>query len=423
MSLRAVPVRFRILGLLFLLSVVNYLLRNNISVAVPSIRTEFGFTSAEIGWILGSFNITYTLLQVPGGLFGERLGPRRALAIIAVTWGLLTFLTGFAPSLMAASAMGTMVALVIVRFVMGAANAPIFTTIAASIESWFPPGWWAFPNAVSTSGLAVGQALIGPIVTYLIIEFGWRESFYVLAPVGVLTGIWWHWYARDRPAEHRAIRPAELAFINRARGPETRSDWRGARAMIFQRDILLLAAAYFCMNYVFYMFAQWLFTYLVEERKFSMLEGGLLYALPFVTGAVLALVGGDACDRLCRRLGARWGCRLVAVTGLLLVAIFQVAGAFAPDPYVAVGLLSLCFGFTQFTDGAYWSATTYAAGPHTASATGVLNFGGNAPGLLAPLVGFMVDQAGWLPTIVSGSAFALVGACLWMFVRLDGEKR
>ncbi|MGH8250395.1 MAG: MFS transporter [Steroidobacteraceae bacterium] len=422
MSRPAVPVRLRILGLLFLLSVVNYLLRNNISVAVPSIREEFGFTSSEIGWILGSFNLTYTLLQIPGGLFGERFGPRRALTIIAICWGLLTWLTGFAPSLMTASAAGAMVALVAVRLLTGAAHAPTFTTLAGSIESWFPPGRWALPNAVSSSGLAVGQALIGPIVTSLIVHYGWRESFYALAPIGVLMGLWWYWYSRDQPADHRAMTGEELAYIDRERAAMLRSVPGAVRKAMFQRDVLLLAAAYFCMNFVFYMFAQWLFTYLVESRGFSMLEGGLLYMLPFATGAALALAGGWLCDRLCRRIGPRWGCRLVAAGGLVLVAIFLVAGAFAPDPYVAVGLLSLCFGFAQFTDGAFWSATTYVAGPHTASATGMLNFGGNAPGFLAPLIGFMVDHAGWLPTFASGSAFALAGAALWFFVRLDGGR-
>lgn len=421
MSIRF-PVRYRILGLLFLLSLVNYLLRNNISVAIPSIREAFSFTSTEIGWILSSFNLTYTLLMIPGGLFGERFGPRFTLAVIAATWGVLTWLTGFAPALMAASATGTFVALIIVRLAMGASQAPVFTTMAGSIERWFPPGHWALPNAISSAGAAVGQAMLGPIVTFLIVRYGWRESFYVLAPVGVLIGIWWYRYSRDRPAEHRAIQPEELAFIAGERAPEAPTNWAAIRATMMKRDVVLLACAYFCMNYVFYMFAQWLFVYLVEERKFSMLEGGLLYALPFVTGAVLALIGGYACDYLCRVRGPRFGCRSIAISGLVLVAIFLTAGAFAANPYVAVALLSLCFAFTQFIDGAYWSATTYVGGNHTASATGVLNFGGNAPGLLAPLIGYMVDTAGWLPTIVSGSVFALIGAGLWMLVRLDGEK-
>jgi len=418
---RGVPVRFRILGLLVFLSFVNYLLRNNLSVMAPSIREEFSFSNAEMGWILGSFNLSYALLQIPGGWFGQRYGPRRSLAIIAVTWGVLTWFTGFAPSLMAASATGAMVALVAARFLLGATNAPTYPVVAAAVESWFPPGRWAFGNAMSTVGLSIGQAALGPIVTALIVAYGWRESCYVLAPVGVIAGLWWYWYARDRPADHRAVRPAEAALIDAGRAAVTHAPGGWRKAMM-QRDVLLLAASYFCMNYVFYMFAQWLFTYLVDERKFTLLESGWLYVLPFATGAVLALAGGLVCDWLCRTRGPRFGCRTVGMTGLLLVAGFMLAGAFAPDPYVAVILLALCFGFVQSTDGAFWAATTYVAGSNTASATGVLNFGGNLPGLLAPAVGLMVDRLGWLPTIVSGSFFAVTGAVLWLFVRLDGDR-
>ena len=198
--MRAVPVRFRILGLLLLLSFVNYLLRNNLSVALPSIRAEFDFTSAELGWILGSFNLAYALFQLPGGVFGQALGPRRALTILAISWGVLTALTGFAPGLMMASATGAMVALMSVRFLLGIANAPLFPVMAGAIANWFPVSGWAFPNAASSMALSLGQASIGPVVTALIVAFGWRESFYLLAPLGILAGLAWWLYARNRPS-------------------------------------------------------------------------------------------------------------------------------------------------------------------------------------------------------------------------------
>jgi len=421
--LRTIPVRWRVLAVLIVVSFVNYLLRNVLSVALPSIRAEFGFTTAELGWILGSFGLSYTLLQIPGGMFGQRYGARRALGLLTVAWGLLTWLTGFAPGLMAASAAGAMVAMVSVRLLLGATQAPIFPVTAGTIEAWFPPGHWALPNALSSSGLSLGQAALGPIVTALIVAYGWREAFYILAPFGIAVGIWWYWYARDLPVQHPAITPEEIAFIERGRAHQAATTAPGSwRRVLLERDVLIMAASYFCMNYVFFMFAQWLFTYLVESRGFSMLESGFLYALPFVTGAVLAVVGGVACDGLSQRLGPRTGCRVTAMSGLLLVAGFMWAGAYATDPYAAVVLLSLCFGFTQFTDASYWAACTYATGENTMSATGVLNFGGNLPSLLAPVIGLMIDRAGWLPTIASGSVFALVGAGLWLFVRLEGTE-
>lgn len=435
MTLRAVPIRYRILAVLFVLSFVNYLLRNNLSVAMPSIRQEFDFTSTQLGWILGSFNFAYALFQIPGGIYGEVSGPRRALAILAVSWGILTLFTGLAPALLAASATGAMVSLIVVRFLIGVTHAPLFPTTAGAFANWFPAGSWAFPNAVLSVGLTLGQAAIGPLVTFLIIRYGWRESFYALAPLGLLIGGWWYWYGRDKPAEHRAITAEELALIKGSRPPAVAhvapspsaspapSPSRAWRTVLVQRNVLLLAAAYFCMNYVFYMFAQWLFTYLVESRGLSLLESGWLYMLPFATGALLAAAGGLTCDALCRRIGPRWGCRLPAMSGLILVAVFLLAGANAANPYVAVLVLSLCFGFTQFTEGAFWSASTYVAGPHTATATGVMNTGGNAAGFLAPVVGMMVDQWGWLATFTSGSLFALVGAALWLLIDIREETR
>jgi len=417
---RGVPVRFRILGVLLVMSFVNYLLRNNISVVLPTIREEFAFSNTELGWILGSFNVAYALFQIPGGVAGAKFGPRRVLTIIALTWGVLTLATGFVPGLMMASGTGALVSFIVVRFVMGAVNAPLYPVSAGAFESWFPVGNWALPNSLQSVGLTLGQASLGPLVTILIVQFGWRASFYMLAPAGFIVAAWWWRYGRDRPADHPAMSNDELELIRAGRGAESHEEPNvNLAALLANRECLLLSASYFCMNYVFYMFAQWLFTYLVDERGFSLLQSGFLYALPFITGAVLVAAGGLVCDVLCARIGPRWGCRIPGIVGMVMVAGLIVAGAFAENPYVAVGLLALCFGFTQFTEGAYWSAATYVGGGQTAAATGVMNTGGNMAGFLAPVVGLLVDRLGWLPALTSGALFALIGAGLWLLIRTD----
>jgi MFS family permease len=194
------------------------------------------------------------------------------------------------------------------------------------------------------------------------------------------------------------------------------------REVMLSRNVLLLAAGYFCSNYVFYIFSNWLIEYLVKERGYSLLTSGLLSSLPFLTGAVLATVGGVISDSLSRRIGATWGCRLPSMIALILVAGFLLGGVYSTDPYLALTLLSLCFGFQQFAEGAFWSATTFCAGPHAGTAGGVLNTGGNLPGLLAPFIGFLVDKWGWLTAFASGALFALIGAALWMFVKLPESR-
>jgi ACS family glucarate transporter-like MFS transporter len=197
---------------------------------------------------------------------------------------------------------------------------------------------------------------------------------------------------------------------------------RSFRSVLKDRNVALMTVAYFCSNYVFYIFSNWLIVFLVKQRGYSLLESGLLSALPFLAGAVLASVGGWTCDVLCRRMGATWGCRIPSIFGLMMVAGFLLGGVYSTDPYLALTLLALCFGFQQFTEGAFWAGTMFAAGGNTGTATGVLNTGGNLPGLLAPLVGYMVDQLGWLMTFASGAIFAVAGAVLWLFVRLPEKQ-
>jgi ACS family glucarate transporter-like MFS transporter len=415
-------VRHRVLALLVGLSFVNYLLRNNLSIAMPAIRADFEFSNAQLGWILWSFSVPYTIFQIPGGLFSDRFGPRRALTILAVAWAAITALTGFVPAATLASAGGAFAGLMAARALTGATHAPIYPASAGAIARWYPPGHWALPYALLGLGLNLGQAATGPVVSALIAHSGWRGSFLALAPLGLLAGAAWWSFARDTPEQHRRVDAAERELISQGRAarsaasPALATAWRVA---LRNPQVLLLTGSYFCMNVVFLMFSQWLFTYLVEERGFSLLESGAYYAVPFIVGAGFATLGGWCCDHACRRFGPTWGCRLPAASGLLLVALFLLVGARAPNPVLAVGLLSLCYGFTQFTDSVYWSATTYAEGEHAAVAGGVLNTGGNVAGFLAPLIGYAIDRAGWDAAFALGSAFAVLGALLWFGVRLE----
>jgi len=252
--------------------------------------------------------------------------------------------------------------------------------------------------------------------------FGWRESFIMTAPLAFLVaGLWW-WYVRDDPADHPRVGQAELDLINsdRPSSGATGEDKTAWKRVLKNREVLLLAASYFCMNYVFYIFFNWFFIYLVDVREFAILEGGALAAAPWIVGAVAASVGGLWCDRLCKRIGPRWGCRIPGMTGMGLVAVLLLLGAMADSPYLAVALLSLSFGATQLTEGAYWAAAISVSGRHASAATGVMNTGGNvAGGIGALLVPVMAAAFGWVPALATGSVFAVIGVGLWLLVRAD----
>jgi ACS family glucarate transporter-like MFS transporter len=416
-------VRWVILALLFMMSFVAYVLRTNMSIAGESIIGDLGFSKIQLGMVLSAFAWGYAIFQFPGGIFGGIFGSRRTLTLIAVLWGILTLATGMVPGSAIASTTVILATLIGLRFLIGVAQAPLFPVFGGgTIGAWFPVSGWAFPNGLTSTGLTLGAAATAPLVAWLMESLGWRESFLLTAPLALLiAGVWW-WYARDDPADHPRISKQELELINADRPtPEKTVDHRSAwKRVLKNRDILLLAASYFCMNYVFYIFFNWFFIYLVDVRQFEILEGGFYAAAPWLVGAVAASLGGLWCDRLCRRIGPRWGYRIPGVVGLSFVAGLLFLGATAENPHLAVVLLSLSFGCTQLTEGSYWAASISVAGKHASAAAGVLNTGGNVVGGIgALLVPITAEAFGWVPALATGSVFALLGVVLWLFVRAD----
>jgi ACS family glucarate transporter-like MFS transporter len=420
---RSTGIRWRILFLIFLASFVAYLLRTNMSVAGERMMSELGLTQVQLGIILAAFAWGYAAFQFPGGVWGERVGARRAIAVAAVAWGLCNLAIGLVPS--AAPLLVTIGILVVLRALMGVTQAPYYPVTGGALTcDWFPVSGWAFPSCLGNVGLTLGAAATGPIIAWLMLRFGWRMSFVLTAPIAFLLAAVWWWYVRDRPAEHRSVRAAELALIDRDRPAALLDASPPGSAASILRDpqVLLLAASYFCSNYVFYFFFNWLYIYLVDHRGLKILEGGLFASIPWISGAIGALIGGIGCDWLSRRAGKRFGHSLFGGVGLAFSGATLLGASLAAGPAGAVVLLSLCLGFQQMTDAVFWSAAISVSGKHSSSASGVMNTGGNVVGGIgALLVPLTVRSFGWPVALATGAVFAGIGALLWFWIRADRQ--
>jgi ACS family glucarate transporter-like MFS transporter len=398
---RPTTIRWRICLLMVVVSFVAYLLRSNMSVAGVPMSAELGLSHVQLGVVLAGFAWGYAIFQFPGGLLGDVIGARRALTLVAALWGLLNLLVAFVPGTVAGSATAVVLALVTLRFLMGAAQAPLFPIIGGGTTGhWFPVSGWALPNGLQNFGATFGAAAAAPLIAWLMQRFGWRASFLLSAPAAILAaGLWW-WYVRDRPSEHPEVNAEERQLIEAGRSAEDVAPVEpGAwKLVIRNRQVQLLTAGYFCVNYLFYFFFNWLFVYLIENRGFKRW----------------------VCDRLWKRIGSRRSCRYLGASGVAVAALLLLAAGQATQPLAAVVLLSLCLAAEQFTDAIYWAAAIAVAGRRASAACGLMNTGGNlSGGVVALVVPLVVDRFGWPAALATGSAFALVAAGLWLVTSAD----
>ena len=419
---RNTRVRWVILALILLASFVSYVLRTNMSIVGATMMTDLGLTEVQLGMVFSAFAAGYAIFQFPAGVFGGRFGSRLAIAAVAIVWGVLTIATGLIPGSDVASIGVVVASLIVLRFLVGMWQAPIFPVTGGTTADWFPIGHWGLPLGLSSTGLTLGAAATAPLIVWLMGSYGWRGSFFLTAPAAFLLAAAWWWYVRDYPRDHPKVSQQELALIDANRPPpQSHAERKGAwKKVLKNRDILLLTASYFCMNYVFYLFFSWFFFYLTEVKGFSDQEAGGLTAALWVIGAVGATLGGFVCDRMIARFGLRRGPQILSATGLILCAIFLFLGAISNDAYLAVILLCLSFGFTQITEAPYWSTMISVASRDASEAGGVLNTGGNIVGFVGGmLVPITAKYFGWVVAVSMGSVFALVGAALWFFIRGD----
>jgi ACS family glucarate transporter-like MFS transporter len=376
----------------------------------------------QIGWLQQAFVIGYAVLQLPGGLFGQRLGARRTFVIIGLLSFLAVIATPLAPHLFAGEPL--FIVLLGVQLLLGFAQAAVFPVSAGVFETWFPQNRWAFLQGVQTMGMQLGAAMTPPLIASLMTSAGWQNALLwtSLPALGLVAG--WAWYGRNTPREHPSVTPAELAEIGDEGGAKVDSDinLRRLLGVFSNRNVLLLTVSYTVMNYAFYLLSNWSFLYLVQERHFSVLESGWLAIAPPLASAFGAGVGGALTSVLCKRLGDRWGFRLMPLCALPVAGLLLIMVATVTNPWLAVPALALCFGCVELTEGSYWGAAMSVGRGDTMAVCGVMNTGGNLGGIIGiPIVAYLSGHGAWTAAFLVGAGAALASAVAWFGI--DAGRR
>jgi ACS family glucarate transporter-like MFS transporter len=408
-------VRWRIFAFLFGFGFLAYVQQKSLTVAAERMMPDLGLSQLQIGWLEQAFVLGYGIFQMPGGIFGQRFGARRTFVIIGSMAFLAMIATPLLPSLFAGT--GLFAALLTAQALLGLSQAAIFPVSAGVFETWFPPRRWAFVQGLQTMGLGLGAALTPPLIASLMHAFGWQRAlFWTTVPaLGLIAS--WGWYGRNEPREHAAVTAAELAEIGDAQAARVDAaiGLRQLLRLLTDRNVVLLAFSYLCMNYSFYLLSNWVFLYLVQERHFSVLESGWLAGAPPLAAALGAGAGGILTGRFCRRLGDRRGYRLLPLLALPAAGALLLVAVTAGSPYLAGALLAACFGCIELTEGSYWGAAMNVGRGDTMAVSGFMNTGGNMGGIIGiPIVAYLSGHHAWHAAFAIGAATAAVGALAWL---------
>jgi MFS transporter, ACS family, glucarate transporter len=385
---------------------ITYMDRVVMSNAAPSIRSELGLSLVAMGWILASFQWSYSLFQIPGGWLGDRIGPRRALTLIVTWWSIFTAATGMAWS--AAS-------MIFVRALFGAGEAGAFPIATRSLSRWLLPGERGLANGLTHAGSRLGAALTPPLVVYIIRVYGWRSAFYIFGMLGVVwSAIWFTWY-RDTPAEHREVNQAERELIE-AGSRDHRSigaalSWR---RMFSNSTVWYLCGAYFCYTYAFTTYLNWFPTYLKEYRHYTLAEMGFYAMLPLLAGTTGDFIGGWLADVRLRQTGNLNSRRPVAIVGFLAGAVFIVPATLTPSPGLCVLFTCLAFFGVELTVGVSWTIPLDIAGDRAGSLSSIMNTCGQMGGAIATLtLAYLVKFFGWDVPFFITAALCAMGAAFY----------
>jgi ACS family glucarate transporter-like MFS transporter len=416
-SIAAGGVRWRVCGLLFLIIVLTFLDRINISVAARYIQLEYGLDNRRLGYVLSAYVLGYGLLQIPGGLLGDRWGPRKLLTFAVLWWSVFTALTAAAPRLAELAGIGLLPGFLVVRFLVGAGEAASLPNCNKVISCWMPPHERGTGNSIFLAGVGVGGAISPPLVAWIMSVRGWRWSFLTCGALGVPLAAFWWWYGRDRPQQHPHVNASELALIHPAAAASAHGALAPWRAWMRDRNVWMLLISYALQGYVTYVFYTWFYLYIVAVRGFDVLRAGFWASTPFLAVALLTPLGGLASDKLPSIAGTTWGRRLAVLLGTGSAGALLVAGARMHHAPPAVILLGLAAGCTAFAIVNWWATVNEISPTHSGTLAGAMNTAGNIGGVLSPiLTAWIATRFGWVRALDFAAAVILCAGACWLLL-------
>ena len=394
--------RWWIVALICLGTVANYLARNSLGVLAPTLKTSFHMTTEQYSYVVGAFQLAYTVMQPIAGYIVDHFGLRMGFAFFGIAWSAANMLSALATG---------WISLAFFRALLGMSEAAAIPSGMKAIAEWFPARERSVATGWFNAGTSLGALIAPPIVVAVSLWGDWKLAFIVTGAVGLLWAVAWYVIYRS-PADHPAITDEERAMIaaDRSTGPAHRA---GALEILSMPKFWVIAVPRFLAEPAWQTFSFWIPLYLATERHMDLKQIALFAWLPFLAADLGGVLGGYLSPFFMRRFGMKLISSRVA--GISLAAVLMIAPGcigLAASPYMAIALFCIG-GFAHQMISVL--INTLSADVFTPEEVGTANgFVGQAGWLggliFSLLIGQLADTLGYTPLFGALAVFDLIGA-------------
>ncbi len=413
--------RWFILFLICIITFINYLDRANISVAAPFISADMGFDAAKMGLIFSAMSWSYTCVQIPCGWVLERLGPKLVYGIALLGWSTFT---------------GTMsltynfASIICCRLGLGVFEAPAFPANGRIVTAWFPSKERGLAIGAYTGAEYVGLALCTPILTWLLVNFGWKSIFLATGIVGIVFTFFWFTHYND-PSKSKEVNQAEIDLIKEGGGlsdtvaERNKVTWSQMKYLFKSRQLWGMYIGGFAITSILFFFMTWFPSYLVTEKHMTILKMGIYGAMPYLAAIAGVLVAGRWSDwMISKGYGMGISRKLPVILGLLLSAVIMAAN-YTDNIGIVITFMCIAFFGQGMASAISWALLSEIMPRQLVGLCGsVYNFVANMGGALSPaIVGYLIATTGsYASALIFVSAMGVLGAFSYIFI-IGNPKR
>lgn len=398
--------RWLIIGLVFLATLINFIDRLTVSTLAPVIIADLGLSNQQYAAIASWFLVAYSASHALSGRLYDRIGLKRGFSLSITLWSLAAMAHAMARGPGALSAF---------RFLLGLGEAGNWPGAAKVAAEWFPARERAFAMAIFNSGAALGSVLAPPLIVALQQTYGWQATFLITGSLGFVWLALWQWIYHP-PAEHPWLKPQHRAALLAGAPPPLGqpSSWG---ALLRNPAAIGIVLARFFTDPVWWLFLNWLPLYLSRVHGLDLKSIALAAMVPFIAADIGSLLGGAAAGWL---MGRGWSVdgtrRTLTIIGAACMAC-GIGVTQAPTAAAALGWISLgAFGFQFWVNNVQTLPSDFFEPNEVGTVAGMGGLGAGIGALLFTLAtGWMVDHGGYTPVLTIGALLPVLGTgLLWI---------